>query len=95
AGDDTDPRTQALLAVLRDADAGRVLVMRIPADGLGPDDVRAWPALLGKKALAGVPTAFVCERGSCRAPTGDPDVLRRQLATDRPSGRSLSRSAPE
>ena len=38
------------------------------------------PALEGKRALGGEPTAYVCERGRCELPTSDPAVLRRQLA---------------
>ncbi|HWB73801.1 MAG TPA: thioredoxin domain-containing protein [Nannocystaceae bacterium] len=70
AGDDPQ-----LLDVLRDADPGRVLVLRIPAEGARED----WPNVAGKKALGGKPTAFVCERGSCKQPTSDPAVLRQQI----------------
>ncbi len=87
AGAPDDAGTQALLAVLRDADAGRILLLRIPADGVGEDDVKRWPALVGKRAQRGAATAFVCERGSCRQPTSDPALLRRQLASDPPSAR--------
>ncbi len=37
-----------------------------------------------KRALRDEPTAFVCERGSCQMPTGDPAVLAAQLARPRP-----------
>lgn len=37
------------------------------------------PWLDGKLALAGRPTAFVCERGACKLPTSSPDELARQL----------------
>ena len=70
AGDDPN-----LLDVLRDADPGRILVLRIPAEGTAD----AWPNVAGKKALAGKSTAFVCERGSCKLPTSDPAVLRKQI----------------
>ncbi|HET6585261.1 MAG TPA: hypothetical protein VFG69_17505, partial [Nannocystaceae bacterium] len=71
----------------------RILPARIPATGADDALVRACPALAGKKALAGRATAFVCERGSCRAPTSDPAKLRDQIAKidraliDRPSDR--------
>jgi uncharacterized protein YyaL (SSP411 family) len=42
------------------------------------------PWLDGKRALDGKPTAFVCERGACKFPTSDPDILRRQLGEVRP-----------
>jgi uncharacterized protein YyaL (SSP411 family) len=39
-------------------------------------------AFVGEKsAIDGRPTAYVCERGRCLAPTSDPTVLVRQLAT--------------
>jgi hypothetical protein len=39
-------------------------------------------AFVGEKhAIEGRPTAYVCERGRCLAPTSDPTVLERQLAT--------------
>ncbi len=39
------------------------------------------PLVEGKRALRGRSTAYVCERGHCQLPTGDPVVLRRQLAS--------------
>jgi len=45
---------------------------------------RRVPWLEGKHALAGKPTAFVCERGACKFPTSDPAVLVRQLHDVRP-----------
>jgi len=37
-----------------------------------------------KRLLRGEATAFVCERGSCQMPTGDPAILAGQLARARP-----------
>jgi uncharacterized protein len=74
AGDDPN-----LLDVMRDADPGRILFIRIPAGGAPASDHAAWPALVGKKSLGGKSTAFVCERGSCKLPTSDPAVLRKQI----------------
>lgn len=79
AGDD-DEATRALLAALREPVGTRFVLARIPAAGITGDDAAAWPALVGKRALAGPATAFVCERGSCSAPTNDPARLRAQLA---------------
>ncbi len=38
------------------------------------------PAVEGKRTREGKPTAYVCERGICQAPTSDPSKLRTQLA---------------
>ncbi len=38
----------------------------------------------GKVLLAGRATAYVCERGTCKLPTGDPGVFASQLAEIRP-----------
>jgi uncharacterized protein YyaL (SSP411 family) len=40
---------------------------------------RHMPWLEAKHALAGKPTAFVCEHAACKLPTSDPDELERQL----------------
>jgi hypothetical protein len=83
AGDASDPRTRSLRRELAGTRDGRVLVVLLPAAGAPPELARDFPALAGKIALSGKPTAFVCERGACEAPTGDPGVLRRQLAAAR------------
>jgi len=56
-----------------------------PADAHAPSYVsaRAFPALAGKVTLAGKPTAYVCRRGACSAPTSDPAALRRSLRRPR------------
>ena len=47
----------------------------------GPEAlIKGFPALEGKKAIGEKPTAFVCKRGACEAPTSDPAALRRALA---------------
>jgi uncharacterized protein YyaL (SSP411 family) len=53
----------------------------LPAAGAPPEIARAYPALAGKTALHDRPTAFVCRRGACDAPTDSPAVLREQLST--------------
>ena len=80
AGDRDHPTTLALIDTARDADRGRVFIARVGADGVSASDAARWPALAGKRAQAGIATAFLCTRGSCRAPTSDPAVLRTQLA---------------
>ena len=83
AGDASDPRTRALLEVVRSSSPARVLPIRIPAGGAAPALVAAFPALSSKAALEGVPTAYVCEVGSCELPTAEPAELARQLAAVR------------
>ena len=79
AGDATDPRTAALAGELSTTTDARVLPMFVPAAGPSPELARAFPALAGKTALKGKPTAFVCRRGACDAPTDDPAALREKL----------------
>ena len=56
-----------------------VVGARVPANG--PADVlaRLMPPASGKHDRNGVPLAYVCVRGSCKAPTSDPVALRGQL----------------
>ncbi len=52
------------------------LVLAGKAEG---SDVQGIPLLEGKGALDGKPTAYVCERYACQAPTTDSEVLGAQL----------------
>jgi uncharacterized protein len=79
AGAPEDPGTRSLWTETRATSHARILPARIDADGPSPALQAAFPALGGKKALRGKPTAFVCERGQCQAPTSDPAILRKQL----------------
>ncbi|MFK7986098.1 MAG: thioredoxin domain-containing protein [Sandaracinaceae bacterium] len=79
AGPPEDRATQALFAVVRPTSPGRVLPVRVAASGASAALLEALPALRGKTALDGRPTAFVCEVGRCELPTSDPDTLRAQL----------------
>jgi uncharacterized protein YyaL (SSP411 family) len=45
---------------------------------------RVAPVAAGKVAAGGQPTAYVCEKGSCRLPAIAPEKLAGQLATVRP-----------
>jgi uncharacterized protein YyaL (SSP411 family) len=81
AGDLGDARTRALEAELATTTDARVLPVLLPAAGASPEIARRYPALVGKTRLHDRPTAFVCRRGACEAPTNDPLVLRRKLAT--------------
>jgi uncharacterized protein YyaL (SSP411 family) len=44
-----------------------------------PPDVALVPLLAEKTAIGGKPTAYVCERRTCRLPTTDVAELERQL----------------
>lgn len=79
AGDDADPVTAALWKTLSDDDPSHILPIKIPGSGAPIELARDFEALEGKRALKGTATAFVCQRGSCQAPTSDPAKLRAQL----------------
>ncbi|MGE0790304.1 MAG: thioredoxin domain-containing protein [Sandaracinaceae bacterium] len=79
AGDADDPRTRALLEVVRPMITERAVLARVGADGASDELVAAYPALRDKTASGGHPTAYVCRLGSCELPTGDPAELARQL----------------
>ncbi len=75
---------QTLFAEVRSRSEGRVLTVRLGADG-APDALRAgFAALRDKVAIDGHATAYVCELGRCELPTSDPATLRRQLDAPRP-----------
>jgi uncharacterized protein YyaL (SSP411 family) len=69
-----------LLAVLR-----RTFVPnRVVAAGAEGADVAAAATFVeGKRAAGGRATAYVCDRGRCELPTGDPRVFARQLGKSR------------
>ena len=58
--------------------AGAVL-SRVPAEGPDAELLALAPALMGKAAIDGRATAYVCEFGTCQAPTGDPARMREQV----------------
>ena len=76
-GDRADPRTQALLAVLSEADLTFTAVALIET----PDDpqVARLPFAQNRGRINGQPTAYVCERGACRLPVTTPEAFREQL----------------
>ncbi len=81
AGDPEDPVTRALRETMSRTTHARILPVFVGTDGASPTLSASFPALQGKKALEGKPTAFVCERGACQQPTSDPATLQKQLAT--------------
>ncbi|HEY4685609.1 MAG TPA: hypothetical protein VII57_06130, partial [Dehalococcoidia bacterium] len=50
-----------------------------PSTGSGRAAADLTPLLRDRPAIDGKPTAYVCERYVCQAPTTDPAELRRQL----------------
>jgi uncharacterized protein YyaL (SSP411 family) len=84
AGAPGDAATAALRAVLHESDGARIVGALVGAEGPSAAASAAFPALEGKRAIAGKPTAYVCERGKCRAPTGDPSRLRSQIRDANP-----------
>jgi hypothetical protein len=84
------PRARAeaapLLARLRAAFVpNRVLVVVAQGDELARLTPLV-PLVEGKLAQHGQPTAYVCERGACQRPTGDPAVFAEQLGRSRSPG---------
>lgn len=85
AGAPDSPTTAALWHEIAPRTHARVLPVRLPAEGPSDSIVEAFPALLGKKARKADATAYVCEQGSCAAPTSDPATLKKQLDAAAPS----------
>jgi len=81
AGDPSDPRTGILSRTALGRLPASAVISLIPADGADKDLLALAPALEGKKALDGAPTAFVCEFGICQAPTTDPLKMQEQILT--------------
>ena len=79
AGDIEDVRTRELRTVFRRAHPAHAVLVMVPSTGGDEDTVSLIPSVRGKKALKGLPTAFVCRFGQCKAPTSDPGVLAKQL----------------
>jgi uncharacterized protein YyaL (SSP411 family) len=75
-GDPTDATTQHLLGVVFSGFRPATVVAHDPGDGSG---AAAIPLLAGKAPHDGPPTAYVCRGFACKAPTGDPETLARQL----------------
>jgi uncharacterized protein YyaL (SSP411 family) len=51
----------------------------VPAKGADKQRLKLAPALEGKVAVGGKATAYVCEFGTCQAPTGDAKVMMDQV----------------
>ena len=79
AGDADGEDTRALLEAYRGLAPSQSVLVQLPAGGADAATLKRLPAVSGKKALSGKATAFVCQRNTCKRPTGDPAELRRQL----------------
>ena len=51
----------------------------VTAAGPSPEQLKAMPPLMAKTARDGASRAYVCVRGTCKKPTGDPRELRAQV----------------
>jgi uncharacterized protein YyaL (SSP411 family) len=51
----------------------------IPASGAPPELEKVMPSASEKRAAGGAPVAYVCVRGSCKAPTSNTTTLRASL----------------
>ncbi len=80
AGDADDPLTIEMLNLARSKGRNYVLPMHVPAEGPSDSTLVTQPMLLGKAQWEGKPTAFVCKKGACNAPTSDPQEMLRQIS---------------
>jgi len=79
AGDKSDEHRATLTrTVLSRLPAAAVLSL-VPANGPDAETRKAAPALIGKVAIDGNATAYVCQFGTCKAPTGDAEELLAQV----------------
>ncbi|HEX9780832.1 MAG TPA: thioredoxin domain-containing protein [bacterium] len=81
AGSPDDPRTAALLEVIRARLRPRTVTLLRPpdSDARAPLVLRLAPYAAAHAPIEGAPAAFVCERRVCREPTTDPSELARWL----------------
>ena len=70
-GPASDPATRALLDVCRRGYRPALVV----GWGAGSTEAGVVPLLAGRAAVEGQATAYVCRRGTCRAPVVDPEAL--------------------
>ena len=79
AGDPADPATGILTRTILERLPASAVMSLVPAAGADKDLLAIAPALDGKTALNGAPTAYVCQYGVCQAPTSDPALMRTQF----------------
>ena len=80
AGAADDPLVLQMLGETRSGARNYVLPMHVPAEGATAAVLAVQPALAGKVQSGATATAYVCKKGSCNAPTGDPAELTKQLS---------------
>ncbi len=79
AGEPDDESTRLLTRAFLSRLPASAVLSRVPAGGADPGLVALAPALAEKKVLAGRATAYVCEFGTCQAPTADAGVMMDQV----------------
>ena len=79
AGESGADDTRALLALVRGLMLPNVLLVTAPANGLEGELAELLPPAVGKTALNGKATAYVCEHGSCQAPVETVQGLKEAL----------------
>ena len=80
AGDPDSEAYQGLASAIQSMSAPNTVLISVPAAGAGQDRLEQYPVLQGKQAAQdGSPLAYVCQRGSCKAPTGDPREMLQQV----------------
>jgi hypothetical protein len=60
---------------------GRILIVATEGNDLD-SQAKIIPLLKHKSAMNGKPTAYVCENKTCQAPTDDPEIFARQIASE-------------
>ena len=79
AGDPQDKATQRLDAAYKSVAPPWAVRLNVPAEGAPTGLKTAAPPTAGKRATKGNAMAYVCVRGSCKAPTNDPKTFQKQL----------------
>ncbi len=79
AGDADSAGTLRLVETFRQLAPGHALLVTVPARGPDKATAALLPGTVGKTALGGRPTAFVCTFGTCKRPTASAKTLKTQL----------------
>ncbi len=75
-GSPDDVRTRNLRRIVLDVMPSNLILLQVPASA----DLPAGHPAAGKRAVNGLPTAYVCVGFACGLPTSDPEALRASLA---------------
>jgi len=79
AGDPADERTDVLVRTVQRLLPAHAVLVRVPAAGPDTETTALLPPTEGKTARSGVPTAYVCQFGTCKRPVTEAAALRDQL----------------